>query len=736
MRITVIFGHIITITAAFWVILHTVPVYAQTNRVDSLHALLRAAQNATQNTLQDSVVVTILNDLAFDYRYRAPDSILAYAQQAGELAERIGYSKGLARALTLVGYAYNQQGRYDLSFERYSSALQISTELADKNGIASAQNFIGNLHKRLGKYNDALEAYFKALQICEQLGQRNRYALALSNIGEIYDLQGKYDNALDALFRALNIFQQTGHNDIILVLHGLGQVYQHQGKYDQALEYYFKTVEAKGKTEYRRYIAAALYNIGYIYAKRGKFDSAIEYARNGLKAAQELGSQYELYNAYKALADTYTELHKSAEALQYYRRYSELKDSLLSDQQQSNIAHLQEKVATATNEKEIQLLKRDREAQAVVRNSFIAGFVLVSAVALLAFNRYRLKRRSEALLQQQNNEIKQQRDKLEEQSTAIASANDELQYANHALYIKNNELAQSVTQIQTLNNVLAKTNRRLNEINSEKNELLGIVAHDLKNPLSSVIFSTEMIRTYGEKMSQEEREHRYRTIVTTAQRMNRIVTNLLDMNAIESGAVKFSIEPFDICEVTQAVVLEYAERAATKNIRIFCEQPSHAVLVTADKNFTREILDNLVSNAVKYSPLSTSIWLRVTEPMAETLVGQTSQQKVQPTGGNGLFTRKNDAPMTRIEVQDEGPGISHDDQKKLFNKFARLSAKPTGGEDSTGLGLSIVKKLTESMHGKVWCESNPESGSLGATFIVNLPAHIQMENSLTSVHSD
>jgi signal transduction histidine kinase len=74
---------------------------------------------------------------------------------------------------------------------------------------------------------------------------------------------------------------------------------------------------------------------------------------------------------------------------------------------------------------------------------------------------------------------------------------------------------------------------------------------------------------------------------------------------------------------------------------------------------------------------------------------------------------------TRCEVQDEGPGLSAEDQKKLFGKFARLSAKPTGGEHSTGLGLSIVKKMVEAMNGKVWCES--ELGS-GATFIVQFPA--------------
>ncbi|MSU63222.1 MAG: ATP-binding protein, partial [Pedosphaera sp.] len=100
--------------------------------------------------------------------------------------------------------------------------------------------------------------------------------------------------------------------------------------------------------------------------------------------------------------------------------------------------------------------------------------------------------------------------------------------------------------------------------------------------------------------------------------------------------------------------------------------------------------ENLLSNAVKYSPPEKSIFVRLAM----------------------------NADGVRFEVRDEGPGLSAEDQKKLFGKFARLSAKPTGGEHSTGLGLSIVKRMVESMDGKVWCES--ELGR-GATFIVQFP---------------
>jgi len=109
--------------------------------------------------------------------------------------------------------------------------------------------------------------------------------------------------------------------------------------------------------------------------------------------------------------------------------------------------------------------------------------------------------------------------------------------------------------------------------------------------------------------------------------------------------------------------------------------------VLADATVLTQVIENLVSNAVKYSPPGRNICVRLLKS----------------------------PERARCQVRDEGPGLSAEDQKKLFGKFARLSAKPTGGEHSTGLGLSIVKKMVEAMNGKVWCES--ELGK-GATFIV------------------
>lgn len=244
----------------------------------------------------------------------------------------------------------------------------------------------------------------------------------------------------------------------------------------------------------------------------------------------------------------------------------------------------------------------------------------------------------------------------------------------------------------TLEDKIKERTERLMKLNAEKNEFLGIVAHDLKNPLGSMRMLAELINHEAGNFTKEEIEEYSNDIVTEADRMFTLITNLLDVNKIERGFAVNTIK-LDISGITQAIAEGYTERAAQKSLTLHFEAKSKPAHVMADEVAAMQVIDNIVSNAVKYSPNgeNKNIWVRV-------------------VAGNGTY---------RIEVQDEGPGLTDADKDKLFGHFARLSAQPTGGEHSTGLGLSIVKKMVEAMNGKILCES--EKGK-GATFIVELPA--------------
>ncbi len=233
---------------------------------------------------------------------------------------------------------------------------------------------------------------------------------------------------------------------------------------------------------------------------------------------------------------------------------------------------------------------------------------------------------------------------------------------------------------------LATTNERLVNLNKEKNEFLGIVAHDLKNPLTAITGSAELL---GLTKDPEVISKLANTIAGAAMRMHNLINNLLDANAIEQGKFTSNLERCDVSDLVGQSVEHNQTAAAKKQITIRVGI-SDELWAKADWAATLQILDNLISNALKYSPPNTTVYVHA-------------------------LPEKN---FVLVIVRDEGPGISKEDQSKLFQKFSRLSARPTGGESSTGLGLAIVKRLAEAMSGTIQCHSTMGAGS---TFILRLP---------------
>ena len=234
---------------------------------------------------------------------------------------------------------------------------------------------------------------------------------------------------------------------------------------------------------------------------------------------------------------------------------------------------------------------------------------------------------------------------------------------------------------------LNEKNEKLVQLNQEKNNFLGMVSHDLRNPLNGISGYTNIILEEFQDLKDEEIQNYLGNIVDCSQQMLGLISNLLDVNAIESGNRKLSFEKFDLIAPLQSTINNFMNSAKEKEINLIYTPFEGECIVFGDVNTSKQILENLISNAIKYSPLNNNVYVNV--------------HKIDGT--------------VRCEIKDEGPGLNEDDKKQLFGKFARLSAQPTADESSTGLGLFIVKKLIEEMNGKVWCES--EYGK-GASFII------------------
>jgi len=234
---------------------------------------------------------------------------------------------------------------------------------------------------------------------------------------------------------------------------------------------------------------------------------------------------------------------------------------------------------------------------------------------------------------------------------------------------------------------LEATQRRLEELNEEKTGLMRMAAHDLRNPLNGLMLNIELL---SENAAPRDREQLDRMMML-AHQMIHMIRNLLDVQALEDGRRRLQLEPVDVTREVDDTLAAMETLAERKRITLHTEFAHAAPLALADRPALRQVLNNLVSNAVKYSPFDRKVTV-----------------EVEPGTGKKLV----------IRVRDQGPGIAPDEMPRLFQKYVCLSARPTGGEQSTGLGLAIVKQLVTTMGGTVRCESTPGEG---AVFIVELP---------------
>ncbi len=275
------------------------------------------------------------------------------------------------------------------------------------------------------------------------------------------------------------------------------------------------------------------------------------------------------------------------------------------------------------------------------------------------------------------------------QFLGIITAHDLVHFQQNILKDQHEQLQINIVELKALTEQLNQTNNKLEELNEEKNEFLGIAAHDLKNPINIINMSTDMILT-EEGMPVEEQHRLLRDIGNSCDRMIKLLGDLLDINRIENKKMCVELLPHYLEDLVSPTIECYSIQVDKKSIKIHFECENEAPCIRVDESLFLQVFDNLISNAIKFSPCNKNIFITL---------------KTKETTGV-------------LMIKDEGPGFSEIDKTKMFQKFSRLSAKPTGNENSTGLGLSIVKRLVEVMKGRIELQSVLGQG---ATFILEFP---------------
>ena len=228
----------------------------------------------------------------------------------------------------------------------------------------------------------------------------------------------------------------------------------------------------------------------------------------------------------------------------------------------------------------------------------------------------------------------------------------------------------------------------LRATNEDKNQFIGMVGHDLRNPLNGIMLAAELMEdpTHDPAINRTAGQIR-----NECRNMDGLIGRFLDMAAIEAGTLRPSPGPCALGELARQTADQHAARAMKKDIRLELDLEPQAGSAFTDAKFAREILESLLSNAVKFSPGGTTVTLRLRREGARLL----------------------------LTVQDQGPGFTPEDLTRLYRPFAKLSARPTGHEKAVGLGLAIVKHMVDVQGGALTLRTAPGQG---AAFQVAFPA--------------
>ncbi len=243
-------------------------------------------------------------------------------------------------------------------------------------------------------------------------------------------------------------------------------------------------------------------------------------------------------------------------------------------------------------------------------------------------------------------------------------------------------------------------------LNKQKTEILSIAAHDLKNPLASIIGLVQMLR--DDSIEEKEKAHAIEVVESTGERMLTLIQNLLSTSALELGKLSPEISEVNFLTLISEVIIANTMRAQHKGQTISFHHSNASFMLLGDMTLLYEVCDNILSNAVKYSPLEGMI--------------EVSLSNVRQRNAEGI-----EQDFVRLAVKDNGPGLTEDDKKKLFGYFQRLSAQPTAGESAHGVGLAVAKKIVELHNGTITADSRADAGVPGSVFAVEIPIILEID---------
>ncbi|UII31336.1 tetratricopeptide repeat-containing sensor histidine kinase [Fulvivirga ulvae] len=630
-----------------------------------------------QGRHNESAVGYLYNGLAFAHHLQGKVELSAtYMVKAVKLFDALHDSTGVMKNAMNAGVAYVDMGSFIKGLELYQLALSYAEKKGHQHYVGLINNNIGVIYRKQKQYDLALIYFNKSFEIVSELGDKSGMANALNNLGLVYENSGEYEKALEYYHKTMELDKETGNEyGIALTFNNIGQILREQKRYDKAIEAYENSFTIMEGLNNKWGQSKALNGLGKVYLEQKAYLKAYRPLNEGYELAKEIGNTELLNQASSNLHEYYEAVGDPKNALKFYRIFYTTQDSLYNEETTKKLARMEaeyefQKERDSLNFVQQRMaLEADQKIsrQALIQRVTVAGLVIVLMLAVIIWRYSRLKRRA-------NFELAERNIQIEAQNEEIIAQRDQLEERNRIV-------EQQKFQLE-------EVNEELRALNEEKSMLMGVVAHDLKSPLNQILGLIDIAKKSVDNIPPELNIY-LEKIHSSANSSTQMINRILDVGAIENKD-EVTLHEVKVYPILKKTVEDFQVLARKKDISLKFQETHTELQALIDENYYEQVIQNLISNAIKFSPKGENVFISLLEE------------------GNKIITK----------VADEGPGISKEDQPKLFNKYETLTARPTDGESSTGLGLAIVKKYVDAMRGTVTCENGPGKGS---TFIVSFP---------------
>lgn len=610
---------------------------------------LVTARNYFEKAMKDAVfyndsveIATSYNRFGLIYQVTGKfDSAIIVFNKQFEIEKIRRNIDGAANCLYNIGTIHLIKGESKSALSALLESKSLYESLNNLEKIAALYLRIGAIYSDTENYADAEKFVKIGIKNCLELKNISEATIGINALGVIYKKQGKLDDALIKYNEALNYLEELPNKSVLMIVYSnIGTVYTTKKEYKSAKEYHQKSLALGIEINAANSIAISNYNIGEIEYFEKNYVLAGKYIDKAVVTFNENKSLQNLISSYEKLIVINKALNNSEKTIKYYDLLTSTKDSFFLKEKTNTLDSLQIVFKTKELEQENKIFIQRNELQdkTIVNQRIILIFSFLTAILLLILAKVTLRKRKKIKLASEDLEIS---------------------------YLKINEKAKELQEL----------NIKLIELDTFKEGLMQMIVHDLKNPLNILI----NIKEFDSKDEQMD------IVMRTSNQMLNLVQNILDVHKFENLQMKLDIENVSALKLVDLAHKEVSYLLANKNLKLIKNIPP-SIGIKCDIQIMLRVMTNLLTNAIKYSPLNSEI-------KVEAIVSEFSSEIIQ------------------LSVMDKGKGIPKEYHERIFEKFSNINVQNGEKIRSSSIGLSFCKLAVESHGGKIRISQKEELGT-------------------------